>query len=920
MNILIADKITKSYSEKRLLQDVSVAINEGERIALIGINGTGKSTFLKVIAGVEGPDGGKVTIGSGMKVEYLPQSPEFEPGTTVLEQVFKGHSPVMRLIRDYEQALEDVHAHPGDVQREKNLIALSQKMDHMEAWTTEAEAKNILTQLGITSFQADVATLSGGQRKRVAMASVLISPADLLILDEPTNHIDNDTVDWLEKYLLKRRGALLMVTHDRYLLDRISNRILELEDGNLYSYQSNYAGYLELKAQREDMAQASERKRQSLIRTELEWIQRGARARSTKQKARIERFEQLTAQRGPDGGGNVEMQVSFSRLGKKIIEMDRVSKAYGHMTVIQDFTYTLLRDDRIGIIGPNGIGKSTLMKIAAGRLMPDHGKVSMGDTVKIGYFSQENEDMDTQLRVIEYIREQAEFITTNDGIKSASQMLERFLFPPGAQWTPISKLSGGEKRRLYLLRILMSAPNVLMLDEPTNDLDIQTLGILEDYLDEFPGAVMVVSHDRYFLDQVVTLVYEVSRKKVRKFTGNYSRYLSEKAKQYELDRKQFEKEQSEKAKLEDYVARNLVRASTTKMAQSRRRVLEKTDWMEAPEGDEKSARFGFDIQKQSGNDVLNIQSLSVGYGDHAVSSNISLKLYRTDSLALVGPNGVGKSTLLKTIMKELPALAGQIHYGTGIQFGYYDQEQANLKGNKLVLNELWDDYPHVNEKDIRGILGRFLFTGDDVLKPVSTLSGGEKARVALAKLMMQKANVLLLDEPTNHLDLDSKEVLENALIDYPGTLLFVSHDRYFMNRIATKVVELSAHGTTEYLGDYDYYVEKKLEAEELAALDALESQAKQPELQASASTSQIDKEAKKRERQLVRKNSEIEQTMESLDEEIAAIEEQLCEPDIFQDHERVMPLQARLEELKQLHEEAMAEWLEIQEQLENVNS
>ncbi len=525
MNILIADKITKSYSEKRLLQDVSVAINEGERIALIGINGTGKSTFLKVIAGVEGPDGGKVTIGSGMKVEYLPQSPEFEPGTTVLEQVFKGHSPVMRLIRDYEQALEDVHAHPGDVQREKNLIALSQKMDHMEAWTTEAEAKNILTQLGITSFQADVATLSGGQRKRVAMASVLISPADLLILDEPTNHIDNDTVDWLEKYLLKRRGALLMVTHDRYLLDRISNRILELEDGNLYSYQSNYAGYLELKAQREDMAQASERKRQSLIRTELEWIQRGARARSTKQKARIERFEQLTAQRGPDGGGNVEMQVSFSRLGKKIIEMDRVSKAYGHMTVIQDFTYTLLRDDRIGIIGPNGIGKSTLMKIAAGRLMPDHGKVSIGDTVKIGYFSQENEDMDTQLRVIEYIREQAEFITTNDGIKSASQMLERFLFPPGAQWTPISKLSGGEKRRLYLLRILMSAPNVLMLDEPTNDLDIQTLGILEDYLDEFPGAVMVVSHDRYFLDRIVTSIFSFEGDgRVRQLAGDYTDY------------------------------------------------------------------------------------------------------------------------------------------------------------------------------------------------------------------------------------------------------------------------------------------------------------------------------------------------------------------------------------------------------------
>lgn len=525
MNILTADKITKSYSEKRLIEDVSVAVNEGERIALIGINGTGKSTFLKIIAGVEVPDSGKVTISSGMTVAYLAQSPEFEPGTTVLEQVFKGDSPVMQLIRDYERALQGVQSHPGDAQREKQLITLTQKMDHLEAWTTEAEAKNILTQLGITAFEADVATLSGGQRKRVAMASVLISPADLLILDEPTNHIDNDTVDWLEKYLLKRRGALLMVTHDRYLLDRISNRILELDNGSLYSYQADYAGYLELKAQREEMAQATERKRQSLIRTELEWIRRGARARSTKQKARLERFDQLTAQKGPENAGSVEMQVSFSRLGKKIIEMDQVSKAYGELTVIQDFSYTLLRDDRIGIIGPNGAGKSTLMKLAAGRLMPDRGKVSIGDTVRIGYFSQENEDMDLNLRVIEYIREQAEFITTNDGVKSASQMLERFMFPPGAQWTPISKLSGGERRRLYLLRILMGAPNVLMLDEPTNDLDIQTLGILEDYLDEFPGAVMVVSHDRYFLDRIVTSIFSFEGGgRIRQLAGDYTDY------------------------------------------------------------------------------------------------------------------------------------------------------------------------------------------------------------------------------------------------------------------------------------------------------------------------------------------------------------------------------------------------------------
>ena len=645
-----------------------------------------------------------------------------------------------------------------------------------------------------------------------------------------------------------------------------------------------------------------------------------------------------------------------------VLQVNQIHKSFGAEEILSGAKLEVQHRDRVALVGRNGAGKSTLLKIIAGEMSYDSGDITMPKDLSIGYLEQQSDlnsdatvwqemmkifahfrDQEAKLRQLEAAM--ADPDVYNDSDRNAKVMqeydvlqtnfkdaggyqfeadtravLHGMKFYPEDYEKKITSLSGGQKTRLMLAKHLLAKPQLLILDEPTNHLDIETLSWLENFLKNYPGALLIVSHDRYFLDQVVTLVYEVSRKKVRKYTGNYSRYLSEKAKQYELDRKHYEKEQGEKAKLEDYVARNLVRASTTKMAQSRRRVLEKTDWMDAPEGDEKSARFGFEIKKQSGNDVLNIQSLSVGYGDHAVSKNVSLKLYRTESLALVGPNGVGKSTLLKTIIKELPALAGDIHYGTGIQFGYYDQEQANLKGNKLVLNELWDDYPQVNEKDIRGVLGRFLFTGDDVLKPVSTLSGGEKARVALAKLMMQKANVLLLDEPTNHLDLDSKEVLENALIDYPGTLLFVSHDRYFMNRIATKVVELSRDGTTEYLGDYDYYVEKKLETEELAALDALEAQAKLPESTVSSSTSQIDKEAKKLERQLLRKNTEIEQTMETLDEEIAALEEQLCEPDIFQDHERVMPLQARLEELKQAHEQAMTDWLELQEQLEEINS
>ena len=644
-----------------------------------------------------------------------------------------------------------------------------------------------------------------------------------------------------------------------------------------------------------------------------------------------------------------------------VLQVNQVHKSFGADEILSGVKLEVQHRDRVALVGRNGAGKSTLLKIISGEMSYDSGDIIMPKDLTIGYLEQQTNleseaviwdemmtifthfreqeaklrQLETQMadpavydNAVQYEKVMKEYDLLQNDFKDAGgyqyeadtrAILHGMKFYPEDYGKKVVSLSGGQKTRLMLAKLLLSKPQLLILDEPTNHLDIETLRWLENYLKNYPGALLIVSHDRYFLDQVVTLVYEVSRHRVKKYTGNYSRYLDEKAKQYELDLKQFEKQQGEKAKLEDYVQRNLVRASTTKMAQSRRRVLEKTDWMEAPDGAEKSARFGFTIEKQSGNDVLNVQSLAIGYGSEPVSENISMKLYRQESLALVGPNGVGKSTLLKTIMKELKPLAGDIHYGTGIQFGYYDQEQANLKGNKLVLNELWDDYPHINEKDIRGILGRFLFSGDDVLKPVSTLSGGEKARVALAKLMMQKANVLLLDEPTNHLDLDSKEVLENALLDYPGTILFVSHDRYFMNRISTKVIELTRSGATEYLGNYDYYVEKKLELEELKALEAEESKTAATAV-AAPTTSQIDKEAKKLERQLLRQSEEAELEMEKLDQQIAEIEEQLCLPEVFQDHERVLPLQNQLEVLKEAHEEKMAFWLDLQEKIEKVHS
>lgn len=522
LNILNVETISKSYSEKILFQGVTLGINDGDRICLIGVNGTGKSTFLKVIAGIETPDTGSISCVNGLKIEYLPQNPVFDRDVTVLEYIFNTQSPLMELIREYERMLNLSQQKPDDEVVFKELIEYTSRMDELEAWTVEAEVKSILTKLNIYDFNASVLTLSGGQKKRVAMAAALIRPADLLILDEPTNHIDNDTVDWLEQYLKRRKGALLMVTHDRYFLERITNRILELDHGRLFSYEENYSKYLERKLEREEIEASTDEKRKSLLRNELKWIQRGAKARSTKQKARIDRFEKLKDEKSPEANKEIEINVAASRLGKQIIEIEHLNKSYGDKKLISDFSFMLSRNDRVGVIGPNGSGKSTLLNIIAGRIPPDGGIVRVGKTVKIGYFTQDSAEMDGSLRVIEYMRSIAEYVTTDEGSVSASQMLERFLFPPDMQWTPISRLSGGEKRRLFLMSVLIAAPNVLLLDEPTNDLDIKTLTILEDYLDHYPGAVIAVSHDRYFLDRVVNRVLFYDNGTIRQYNGAYS--------------------------------------------------------------------------------------------------------------------------------------------------------------------------------------------------------------------------------------------------------------------------------------------------------------------------------------------------------------------------------------------------------------
>ncbi|MFD1176786.1 ABC-F family ATP-binding cassette domain-containing protein [Paenibacillus puldeungensis] len=504
MNILTVEHITKSYGEKVLFQDVSFGMEENDKIGVIGVNGTGKSTFLRVIAGMEQADEGKIAVNRGVRVTFLAQNPEYDPNITVLRGVFQGSEPKLQVVSAYMEAEELLEHKPGDAKLQAEVTRLAQEMDKQDAWGLESEAKSVLSKLGITDFNQSMGSLSGGQRKRVALASALIVPCELLIMDEPTNHIDNDTVTWLETFLQRRRGALLLITHDRYFLDRVCGVMLELDHGRLFRYEANYSRFLELKSEREEREAASEQKRQNLLRTELAWIRRGAKARSTKQKARIERFEKLQAAKTEYKSDSLDISVASTRLGRKIVEIEGLRKSVEDRLLIGDLTYTAVPGDRVGIVGPNGSGKSTLLNMIAGRIQPDEGEIVIGQTVKLGYFTQEHQEMDGSQRVIEYIKEEAEVVTTADGTRiTAAQMLERFLFPPAMQWTPIAKLSGGEKRRLYLLRVLMGAPNVLLLDEPTNDLDIQTLTVLEAYLDEFPGAVFAVSHDRYFLDRTV---------------------------------------------------------------------------------------------------------------------------------------------------------------------------------------------------------------------------------------------------------------------------------------------------------------------------------------------------------------------------------------------------------------------------------
>ena len=603
--ILTVENLSKSYGEKILFENINFTIDNGDKIGLVGVNGTGKSTFIKTIAGLVTPDYGSMIKARGLQIECLLQDAELEPDNTVLMEVFKGNQPIMKVLAQYEQALKISETENNKLLQDE-VLKLSQEIDRLDGWKIESDAKIVLTKLGITDFSQKIKNLSGGQKKRVALAASLINICDLLILDEPTNHLDSETIIWLEEYLAKYKGALLMVTHDRYFLDNVATKILELDRGSSYIYQGNYSQFLEGKLQREDIAMASERKRQNLYRTELAWIKRGAKARTTKQKARIDRFEELRQQKFSVNTDKIEIGMGTSRLGKMIIEIENLTFNYQDKKIIENFSYNLLRNDRIGIIGNNGLGKSTLLNLIAGKLEPTTGNIKIGQTVKIGYFSQETIDMDERLRAIEYIKETAHFITLADGTKlSASQLMEKFLFSGDLQWTYIGKLSGGEKRRLYLLKILIDEPNILLLDEPTNDLDMQTLSILEDFIDNFNGAIIFVSHDRYFIDRLAqkSFIFEGDGK-IRISNGGYSDYKDNIELESEIESPKVEKLETTNKNKAESAKKKLTFKEQREYSEIEAVIAEVESYIKVLEGQINSAGSNFELLQQLTKDEI----------------------------------------------------------------------------------------------------------------------------------------------------------------------------------------------------------------------------------------------------------------------------------------------------------------------------
>ena len=855
--------LSKSFGALQLFDNISFSIAEGQRVGLVAKNGTGKSTLLAVLAGKKGCDSGDIVFRRDLRVGFLEQSPRFDPDESVLDACFN---------------------HQGDPDK-------------------VLKAKQVLTQLKIRDLNQPMRQLSGGQQKRVALANVLLTEPDLLILDEPTNHLDLEMIEWLEGYLSRGNRTLLMVTHDRFFLDRVCSVILELDDRTVYTYRGNYAYYLEKRQERIDARRAEIARANNLYRTELEWMRRMPQARGHKARYREEAFyelEKVAKQRMEER--QLRLKASNVYIGSKIFECQYISKRFDDVVILKDFYYNFSRFEKMGIVGNNGTGKSTFIKMLLSQVQPDEGRIVIGETVRFGYFSQEGLQFDEQMKVIDVITAIADYVDLGSGKRlTASQLLQYFLFTPEQQHNYVYKLSGGERRKLYLCTVLMKNPNFLVLDEPTNDLDIVTMQILEEYLQDFPGCVIVVSHDRYFLDNVCTKIWEVSFQTMTTYKGNFSAYLPQKEAADALRQKQHDADVALAEKLQDYVDRNLVRASTTKMAQSRRRQLEKLEITEAPKDETNQLKFRFEYDVEPWNELVMLKNLSIKIGERTLLEPFTYTVCRGQRLIIAGPNGAGKSTLMQVLDGKRRPSGGMVRLGTGARPSIFAQQQNRL-GQGRVIDVIWNKYPRMTELEVRSHLAKLGFRGDTVFKPCEALSGGELARLRFAEIVLERPNLLFLDEPTNHLDIYTRENLTEALMAYTGTLLLVTHDRHLMNSLACPILYLE-DGKAVLYPSYD-------------ALMGRTAPVQAAQKAAEPAKTGYGKEQRRRRAELRAKIKACEDEMEACGAREVELDNEINSPEVYNDPDLLRQKSDELSDLRFHQEELFAAWEAAMEEQE----
>ena len=916
--ILSCQNINKSFVTDDILQDVSFHLEEREKAALIGPNGAGKSTLLKIIMQEIPADSGEVVIAKGKTLGYLAQHQEVSGDNTIYEELLSVKQYLLDMeekIRTMEQQMKTLTGRKLD-----ELLSSYSRLTHQfeleGGYACRSEVVGVLKGLGFEEedFSRKIGTLSGGQKTRVALGRLLLSNPDIILLDEPTNHLDMDSIAWLETYLINYKGAVFIVSHDRYFLDRVVTKVVEIDRGHVRTFMGNYSAYAEKKAMIRDaeykawMNQQQEIKHQEEVIAKLKSFNREKSIKRAESREKmLDKIEVLDK----PVEENTEMHLELTPRvvsGNDVLTVKDLAKAFPQQDLFSGVDFSIKRGERVAIIGANGTGKTTILKILNGLVEPDAGEIELGSKVQIGYYDQEHHVLHMEKTIFEEISDEYPYLTNTE----IRNVLAAFLFTGDDVFKLISALSGGERGRVSLAKLMLSEANFLILDEPTNHLDMDSIAWLETYLINYKGAVFIVSHDRYFLDRVVTKVVEIDRGHVRTFMGNYSAYAEKKAMIRDAEYKAWMNQQQEIKHQEEVIAKlkSFNREKSIKRAESREKMLDKIEVLDKPVEENTEMHLELTPRVVSGNDVLTVKDLAKAFPQQDLFSGVDFSIKRGERVAIIGANGTGKTTILKILNGLVEPDAGEIELGSKVQIGYYDQEHHVLHMEKTIFEEISDEYPYLTNTEIRNVLAAFLFTGDDVFKLISALSGGERGRVSLAKLMLSEANFLILDEPTNHLDIVSKEILEQALNRYTGTVLYVSHDRYFINQTATRILELTNQAMVNYIGNYDYYLEKKEELTQIYAPKEDEAVA-----DASVSATKLDwKQQKEEQARLRKRENDLKKTeaeIEKLETRDSEIDEEMAQPEVAVNVAECVRLSKEKAEIAEKLKELYAKWEEL---------